>query len=300
MDVSLDLLRTFVEVYRTGSVARAAEQLHLAQPTVTGQMRELEASLGRRLFERRHRGIAPTPDADDLALRLTSPLAAISEALNGGATRQANLTHAVHLGGPSELVSAVIVPALADLVRDGLRLHVTLGQPGDLLPALSAGRLDLVISAERPPRSGVRSELIGAEELVLVGTPEWARRLRAPMTRAAARAALESVPLLACAGRTGPVSRYWRHAFGRPLERPADLVVPDRRGVLAAVLAGAGVGVLPRYLCRRELERNELRLLFVPAVPPSDPLYLLRREGIASYFALEQVRSRVLQQGRST
>jgi DNA-binding transcriptional LysR family regulator len=70
MALSLDVLRTFLAVYRAGSVTRGAELLGLSQPTVTAQIRSLEADLGQPLFERLPRGMAPTVAADELARRV--------------------------------------------------------------------------------------------------------------------------------------------------------------------------------------------------------------------------------------
>ena len=50
----------FWTVAREGSIARACEPLHLAQPTISAQLRTLERSLGVKLFERRGRGLALT------------------------------------------------------------------------------------------------------------------------------------------------------------------------------------------------------------------------------------------------
>ncbi|MGO4750338.1 LysR family transcriptional regulator, partial [Streptomyces sp. 2MCAF27] len=55
------LLRTFVSLARTGSFTAAATELHLAQSTVTVQIRSLERELGTRLFDRLPAGTTPTP-----------------------------------------------------------------------------------------------------------------------------------------------------------------------------------------------------------------------------------------------
>jgi len=52
----------FWTVAREGSVSRAAESLHLSQPTVSGQLRRLERSLGIRLFKRSGRNLVPTEE----------------------------------------------------------------------------------------------------------------------------------------------------------------------------------------------------------------------------------------------
>lgn len=61
-NVDLKLLRSFAAVASESSVTRAAEKLHLTQPTVSGQIKELEQSLGFSLFERTTRQISLTAE----------------------------------------------------------------------------------------------------------------------------------------------------------------------------------------------------------------------------------------------
>ncbi|MGG7508314.1 LysR family transcriptional regulator [Plantibacter sp. YIM 135249] len=67
--MNLHALRMFHAVVETGSVTQAAERLHLTQPAVTGQVRNLERELGLSLLRRSGRGIAPTPAGARLAER---------------------------------------------------------------------------------------------------------------------------------------------------------------------------------------------------------------------------------------
>lgn len=55
-------LRAFVAVARTGSVSRAAEQLHLTQPAVSLKLKQLQQHLGLTLFTRRPQGLTLTAD----------------------------------------------------------------------------------------------------------------------------------------------------------------------------------------------------------------------------------------------
>ncbi len=59
-------LRAFVAVARTGSVSRAAEQLHLTQPAISLKLKQLQANLGLTLFSRRPQGLALTSDGHAL------------------------------------------------------------------------------------------------------------------------------------------------------------------------------------------------------------------------------------------
>ncbi|WP_344342835.1 LysR substrate-binding domain-containing protein, partial [Kitasatospora putterlickiae] len=75
--------------------------------------------------------------------------------------------------------------------------------------------------------------------------------------------------------------------------------VPDLRGVLAAVTAGAGWTVLPGYLCRAELASGALRLLHRPEDPPINTAYLVRRPGPSANPHVALVRERLLAAART-
>ena len=58
--MNLHHLKVFLAVAQAGSVSRGAETLHISQPAVTREIRDLEASLGLALFDRHPRGVTPT------------------------------------------------------------------------------------------------------------------------------------------------------------------------------------------------------------------------------------------------
>ena len=292
MAISLDLLRAFLAVYRAGSVTRAAAVLGLAQPTVTAQIRTLEADLTEALFERRPRGMAPTPAADELARRVAGLLDALEDAVDGDATGQA-YRRAVHLGGPPELVCTLAVPDLAGLLGKGVQLRLSFGLAEELLTALGERRLDLVISTVRPRRRDVVAEPLCDEEFVLVAAPSWAGELDHPVSPHA----LSRVPLVGYAEDLPILRRYWRTVFSTRLTAVPELVIPDLRGVLAAVQAGAGVTVLPRYLCTGALADGSVVALLDPPLSPINTLYLATRAGPVSP-AVAAVRTLLLRQGR--
>jgi DNA-binding transcriptional LysR family regulator len=293
----LNLLRTFLAVHRTGSFTGAAQLLGLSQPTVTTQMRSLERQLGRELFERLPRGVAPTAVADELAARIAAPLDELVAAAGPGPA-PGTRPGPVHLAGPAELLCTRVLPALSPLVAEGgLRLRVVTGLTEPLLDELRAGRHDLVISTVRPRGRNLSAVPLMDEEFVLVAAPGWAGRAKARLA-AEGPAALHSVPLVTYADDLPIARRYWRHVFGRRLACPAAVTVPDLRGVLSAVVAGAGFTVLPRYLCLDELASGVLVELHEPADPPINTGFLVQRPGTPDNPDVLRVRERLLAAGR--
>ncbi|GAA2054669.1 LysR family transcriptional regulator [Catenulispora yoronensis] len=271
--LDLNQLRTFLAVHRAGSFTAAAHLLGVSQSTVTAQIRALETGLGRELFERRARGVAPLPYADGLAAQIAAPLDRLSDVADAGRTPSAE---PVHLAGPAEFLGAVGMRMLAPLIADGVQLRVATGLTEQLLAELRAGRHDLVVATRRPTDRALVAEPFTDEEFVLVAAPVWADRLRgAPLP-----AALAEVPAVAYDIDLPIIRRYWRYVFNARVPVPDRLTtVPDLRAVRAAVAAGAGWTVLPKYLCRAELDSSTLMVLHQPDEAPLNTAFLVHRPG---------------------
>ncbi|MEV7203083.1 LysR family transcriptional regulator [Streptomyces griseoluteus] len=296
--MDLSLLRTFLAAYRSGSLTAAARQLDLSQPTVTAQMKSLEKQLGLQLFRRLPRGIAPTSVADELAVEIAPHVDALSAIAERGLSQHTPFPRPMHLGGPAELIGTRVLPALAPLIDEGLRLRITLGLADELLTGLSEGRFDLVVSTVRPRGRNISATPLTDEEFVLVAAPSWAERIDTALLLNDGASALRSVPVISYAEDMPLIRRFWRTVFQtRPSASPA-VVVPDLRAVLNAVVAGAGMTVLPTYLCSEELASGALVKLLDVETAPLNTLFLAVRPAAKENAAVAAVRSLLLMQAR--
>ncbi|WP_329453865.1 LysR family transcriptional regulator [Streptomyces sp. NBC_01497] len=295
--LDLGLLRTFLAVHRARSLTGAARALGISQPTVSAQVQALEQQLGRQLFERLPRGVASTTVADALAGEIAAPLDALAAVADRGRSDAEALAEPVHLGGPAEMLSVLALPALAPLTQHGVLLRVTAGLADELLDGLHAGRFDLVLSAVRPRGRSLSAVPLMDEEFVLVAAPAWAERI-GPLN-CKDPGPLQGVPLVAYGEDLPILRRYWRHVFRTRLSARPAVVVPDLRGVRACVVAGAGITVLPRYLCKDELASGTLLALLSPQDPPINTGFLVERAGALPRPALVAVRTHLVRAARS-
>ncbi|MFE1228850.1 LysR family transcriptional regulator [Streptomyces sp. NPDC058745] len=277
--MDLALLRTFVAVHRAGSFTRAAALLGLSQPAVTSQIRTLERQLGRPLFLRQARGVTPTTIGDELAHRAAPHLDALVE-IAGTGQEEASGTRTLHLAGPPEFTSLRALPALTPLVSQGLSVRVSfLGNADEVLGGLAAGHHDLAIATARPRGGLLTSTPLCDEEHVLVAAPRWAARLAPEVLLRKGAVVLEQLPVVEVHESLPFVSRYWAEVFETKPAAAATVIVPDLRAVLESAAAGAGLAVLPRYLCEESLERGRLVTLIDPPVPPLRTYFLAVRTG---------------------
>lgn len=272
---NLDLLVTFLEIHRSGSLTAAAARRGLTQPAVSGQLAKLEQDLGTPLFVRSGRGVVPTAYADDLAARVGPHLDQLAVELRPGP----GYSGTVRLAGPAELMAARIMPTVAPLTARGLRLQVSLGLAEDLLAALHDDQLDIVVSAVRPKRKGLVTATFVDEEFILVGPPPLARTVNVDRLADDPVKALAHLPLVAYDENLPIIRRYWRSEFGRRPPNATSITVPDLRAVLAAVIAGAGVSVLPRYIAEPALTAGSVETLHQAQVQPLNTAFLVTRPG---------------------
>jgi DNA-binding transcriptional LysR family regulator len=273
---NLNQLRTFMAVYRTGSVSRAAELVNLTQPAVSKQLQQLEQRLSHTLFTRVARGVLPSPVAHEFARRVAphlDALEALSDSLKIG--NQA-LAGTVFLGGPTEFISAKILPALVGLPEQQIQVRVQFGTPEVLSAELEAGALDLVVQTVRRSSPKLHIQPLYNEELVLVGNADWRTRLPPVLEPKH----LQDLPFLAYSEDLPLLRRYWRSVFGQLPKFTAALVMPDLRALAFAAARGYGITVLPRYLLEGFFAKGELFVLHAPPTPPTNQLYLASRLGV--------------------
>ncbi|WP_336085033.1 LysR family transcriptional regulator [Nocardia sp. SSK8] len=267
---SLDLLRTFLAVYRTGTFTGTAKLLAITQPTVTNHIGTLERQLGRELFERSAAGVTPTAYAHEMTIAFGDHLDHIDRFFLDEFTDSPSM-RTIHLGGPPEFTAGCLIPALTGLDTAAFpRIEMAFGLADDLISDLANGHLDLVVSTVRPREPGVTAWPIADEEFWLVGAP-----LIAPQSPGLD--SIQQLPVVTFSRTLPLVRRYWTTVFDQQPDLRVAAVLPNLFAVKSAVVHGMGMSVLPSYLVSSEVTDGTLVRLHDPDVPPINTLYLAGR-----------------------
>lgn len=256
--MDLRQLGFLVGVIDAGSVSRAAQALHIAQPALSQQIARLEADLGVQLLNRSVRGVTPT-DAGAavcqqarLILRQVEATRLIARSADGG------LAGPVTLGLPST-ITTMLGLLLLKAVRAQLpavRLEVTEGPSVMLSALLAQGRLDLAIVFDAVVDSGLLLSPVCSEALLLVGPPgaggEWS---------GATVSDIATLPLLLL-GRPNGIRELLERAWGAAGVEPNIVAEVNASHLLVqAVEAGVGWSVLPACGIEDALQAGRLDAL---------------------------------------
>lgn len=176
-------LRYFWMVAKTGSIARAAEQLHLTPQSISGQLTEFAQVLGVDLFRRSGRNLEVTAEGRKV-LSYAEEIFAIGDDLLNTINNEQMRNSLPLIVGIADSVSKSVAyrllePALQ--VNDAVRLTCREGRLIALLSDLSVHKLDMII-ADRPipPHLNVLgyNHLIGESSLTVFGAKELAQKFR--------------------------------------------------------------------------------------------------------------------------
>jgi len=275
--VNLEWYRSFVEVYRVGTVSGAAEVLHLTQPAVSQHIAALESNLGISLFQRMPRRMLPT----EAGKRLHNRVVVAIEALEAISTQMTlvDTPLLIRLGTPTDFFSEYI---LQQLPTDGkCLLKVQFGLAHELIQQLLDNQIDGAIATQKIARPELEYQPIFEESFWLVGPPEDKMPLpqdqrQKDLTTLAQWLKLQ--PWIAYSEELPIIRRFWRVIFGQRLEVNPQFVIPDLRSIRGAIAQGLGYSVLPDYLCENWVLNQQLTLILKPTQAVTNQIWLAYRK----------------------
>jgi DNA-binding transcriptional LysR family regulator len=179
MPRNLDIaaVRSFVTVAEIGGVTRAATQLNLTQSAVSLQIKRLEETFGRPLFERTGRGVTLTTHGEQLVSHARRLLAANDQTWSQ--MTEASFAGEINLGSPDDLLNPHVPRVMGDFARSHPQVKVRLqsAQTMTLKERFERGELDVILTTEAEPDPG--GETLATDPLVWFGAPggeAWRRR----------------------------------------------------------------------------------------------------------------------------
>lgn len=167
---SVRQLRAFVAVYDSGQLSAAAEALSLTQPAVTVLLRELEARLGVRLFDRSTRSLRRTEAAAE-AIGYARRALAEMEGLGGSMAALARGERGRARIAATSTVAQTLLPTAMRRYRDrcpGVQLQIDDCAPGEFAERVLAERVDFGLGTLEGPVAGLEQRVVHRDHLAAV------------------------------------------------------------------------------------------------------------------------------------
>lgn len=268
-------LETFAAVARLKSFSRAAEALHLTQPAVSIQIRQIADALGLPVFEQRGREIVPTPAGeellaaarglDDVWNRLESAIAGL-KGLRRGTLRVALVTTAKYF----------LPRMLGDFCRryPDIDIELEIANRERIVERLRGNQDDLYVMSYPPADLDVVSRPFLDNELVVVAPPG-----HAAAGRRLALADLAGERFLLREPGSGSRHAVDEHLRAAGVRLDVRLSLASNEAIRDLAASGLGLAVLSRHALGDALERSELVVLDVAGFPLRRPWSVVHLRG---------------------
>jgi len=274
-NATLRQLKVFDAVARHLSFSRAAEELHLTQPAVSTQVKQLGAHAGLPLFEQIGKKIYLTPAGVELLRHGRAILQQFREAEEAMAQLK---------GASGGKLNVAVISAgdyffaglLAEFIRrhPGVTLNLAVHNREELLHQMANNLTDLAVMA-RPPRGmDTVSESFAPHPYVIVAAPDHplARRRRIPL-------AVLARERFVVREKGSDTWSSMQEAFGRRLPKlDIAMEITSTETIKQAVIAGMGISFLSAHTIGMELRVRSLAVLDVQGFPLMLKWYVVHRE----------------------
>lgn len=291
MNITLRQLRIFEAVARHGSVSRAAAELHLTQPAVSMQVKQLESLLGLTLVEQvgkrltlTQAGVELRQHAQGIAQRVVELAAAMDQfrGLDRGRLRLAVVSTANYF----------LPSFIAEFSRHhpGVRISLLVGQREAVLAALASDAADLAITGRPPETPEIVSQAFMDNPLVVIAPPGHPLVGQGPVPLV--RLACETLVLREPG--SGTRAALERHFAANGLQIKPGCELGTNEALKQAVRAGLGLGMVSMQTIELELAAGVLVLLPVEGFPIMRQWYLVQRARKRLSAAAQMFRSLLL------
>lgn len=276
MHLTLRQLQIFDAVMRHHSFTRAADMLHLTQPAVSMQMRQLEEQVGVPLFDQVGKQIQPTDAGRELhrhAMIIAAKMQDLGTAMEEFRGVRRGELDLVVASTANYFAPKLIAAFCSRHAKVQVRLQVS--NQEQIVDMLTASNKDLAIMGQPPEDADLVSQAFLDNPLVVIAAPTHplASKSRIALKR------LERETFITREPGSGTRKAAERHFSRHGVEFHSVMEMSSNEAIKQAVEAGLGLGILSLHTLELELAMQRLVVLEVERFPIMRQWFVVHRKG---------------------
>lgn len=255
--INLEWLRTFKVIYECDTITEASEKLNMTQPGVSKHLAALEAHIGKKLFNRTTRRLAPTTYGKFLYTQVTNPLQQLEKVAYYAGKRVKKERYALSIGCTIDF----FMSELKDIIFDfDMYLVTQFGTETELIEALENNKIQLVVGVKKYNHYAHQFTYLNDEEWELISSNDIALP-KDFENEAALTTWLASQTWFAYDNNQDDIKKMWLARFNVSPSIVPRYVLPSYDAIVSVLSATTGVSVVPKPLAKAALEAGNLKVL---------------------------------------
>ena len=271
-------LKVFHTVARLLSFTKAAEALHMTQPAVTFQVRQLEEYFNTRLFDRTHNKVSLTPAGERVSEFAERIFDLYSEMDNMVRDLTGEISGSLTIGA-STTIAEYLLPALLGEFKNrypDINLRLKVSNTEGIVKMVEHNVIDLGVVEAPVSNKNLIVEVCHDDHLVVVTTPDHELVKRGGKVKAEEIIKFPFVSREEGSGTRDVITQYLIDENVNPADLNFCLELGSPEAIKGAVEAGMGITIISRSIINKELKLNTLAELQLDP-PLSRPFSFVRQ-----------------------
>jgi LysR family transcriptional regulator, low CO2-responsive transcriptional regulator len=299
MNITFRQLRVFAEVARQGSMAAAAQTLHLTPPAVSMQIKEIEGQVGLPLFDRLGRRVSLSTAGEYFLVHAKRLLAELKEAETAMA-RFKRLDHGLLTIGIVSTAKYFVPRLLARFHEEHRGVEVRLRVANNreqLVEQLQAGEVDLAVMGRPPKELATRAEAFAAHPFVIVAPSDHPLVALSVALGSMPLSQLQGSPFIAREHGSGTRAAMVKLFAEARFEPRITMEMSSNETIKQAVMAGMGLAFLSLHTVGLEVRSGLMNILDVNGLPLMRTWNIVRLQSKLLSPAAEAFRYFIIERG---
>jgi len=277
--VNLEWYRTFKAIYSTGTLTGAAQTLFISQPGVSLHLSSLESYVGYKLFDRTARRMIPTEKGKVFYNFIIEPLSKLEEAEKNFQKSTEKQTPTISVGMCFETFQITLEQYISSLP---FNVIIQFGLYPEMLENLDKGILDLIITPQKGTSTDIEFDAFSSETIVLVGgndiDDQRLNEILAENDPEVLDFWLKQQKWYGTTGDMEHLRKFWQLNFDKYPDFRPNYIVPNLNSIVRCLTSGKGLAVIPDFLCKKEVDNGQIKMLWEGKSKLTNTLYFGSRK----------------------
>lgn len=254
--INLEWLRTFSTIYECNNITEASKKLNMTQPGVSKHLSALESHIGKKLFERTTRKLAPTEYGKFLYAQINNPLQELEKVEYYSNQRAKKQRSAIIIGCTTDFFKKELIHQIYSF---DMYIVIHFGNEKELIESLEMDKIQLLVGIKKHDIYDHQFTYIKNEELELISSnidvvPENIDKNDEKFIKW-----LQKQTWFTYDNNQNDLKKFWEVRFNTTPRIVPRYILPSYLDIIETLKNNSGFSIVPKNLCEEELNKNLIK-----------------------------------------
>lgn len=254
--INLEWLRTFSVIYECNNITQASKKLNMTQPGVSKHLSALESHIGKKLFERTTRKLAPTEYGNFLYTQINNPLQELEKVEYYSGQRAKKERYAITIGCTTDFFKKELINKIYSF---DMYIVTHFGTEKDLIEALEMDKIQLVVGIKKYDVYDHQFIYVKNETLELICSEDIEIPKNTERSEEEFIKWIQKQTWFTYDNNQNDIKKFWDTRFNTNPRIVPRYILPSYLDIIETLKNNSGFSIVPKHLCEEGLNKNLIK-----------------------------------------